>query len=217
MRWPLPSGYYRGITCACLLLAMLGNYASAARAQALPSGRARPGLNLYETFAGSRSSSGSVLNMSNTVGYDFTRRLGMDITVPFYFVLPPTKTNGFAGAASGLGNLSVDGRLSLELPLVDYHPTLSISFPTGNMTKGFSTGTVTYDVDNRFDHQLGIFNPFFDVDVGNSLSNGSSTIRRGVQRPYLTLGKVANFTVGSEIQLTDRFTLSADVYKTVPW
>src|ERR1700737_4516284 len=131
MKWALPSGYYRGINCACLSLAMLGAYTSTARTQALPSGRARPGLTLSETFAGSRSSSGSVLNMSNTVGYDFTRRLGMDVTVPFYFVLPPTKTNGFAGAASGLGNLSVDGRLSLELPLVDYHPTLSISFPTG--------------------------------------------------------------------------------------
>jgi hypothetical protein len=174
-------------------------------------------MNLYETFSGSSSSSGSVFNMSNTLGYDFTRQLGMDLTVPIYFVLPPTQKNGFAASATGLGNLSIDGRLSLETPVVDYLPTITIAFPTGSTTKGFSTGTVTYDFDNRFEHEWGLITPFFDVDVGNSLNNGSSPTRRQIQRPYLTLGKVANFMVGSEIQLTDRWTVSADVYKVMPW
>ena len=155
--------------------------------------------------------------MSNTVGYDFTRQLGMDLALPIYFVLPPTQKNGFAASTTGVGNFSMDGRLSLELPLVNYSPTATITFPTGSTTKGFSTGTVTYDFDNRFDHEWGLITPFFDVDVGNSLNSGSSSFRRVIQRPYLTLGKFANFMVGSEVHLTDRWTVSADAYKVVPW
>jgi hypothetical protein len=217
MRWTISSETYRGLACACLLIATLAGSASAARAQALPSGRANRGMNLYETFAGSSSSSGSVFNMSNTLGYDFSRQLVMDLTVPIYFVLPPAQKNGFAASATGLGNLSIDGRLSLETPVVDYLPTLTIAFPTGSTTKGFSTGAVTYDFDNRFEHEWGLITPFFDVDVGNSLNNGSSSTRRHIQQPYVTLGKVANFTVGPEVHLTDRWTVSADVYKVVPW
>src|SRR6202165_4828476 len=216
MRGTNPSRSYRRIACACLLIAMLGGGACAARAQAMPSGRANQGMSLYESFQGSSSSSGSVFSMSNTVGYDFTRQLGMDLALPIYFVLPPTQKNGFAASTTGGGNFSMDGRMSFELPLVDYSPTATITFPTGSTTKGFSTGAVTYDFDNRFDHELGLLTPFFDVDVGNSLNCGSSTYRR-VQQPYLTLGKVANFMVGSEVHLTDRWTVSVDAYKAVPW
>ena len=217
MRWMTSLWTYRAMACACLMIAAMVAGASEARAQAWPSGRANRGMNLYETINGSSSPSGSVFSMSNALGYDFSQILGMDITVPIYFVLPPTKRNGFAGAATGLGNLSVDGRLVLETPVVDYLPTLTIAFPTGSTTKGFSTGTVTYDLDNRFEHQFGLLTPFFDVDVGNSLNNGSSSIRRHIQRPYLTLGKVANFMVGSEVHLTDRLTVSGDVYEVLPW
>jgi hypothetical protein len=105
----------------------------------------------------------------------------------------------------------------LESPVMDYLPTASISLPTGNTTKGFSTGSVTYDFDNRFEHDFGLLTPFFDVDVGNSLNGGSSATRRQIQRPYLTLGKVANFMVGSEIHITDRWTVSADAYDVMPW
>jgi hypothetical protein len=155
--------------------------------------------------------------MNNSVGYDFSPQLGMDLSVPVYFVLPPSQKNGFAASTTGLGNLSMDGRMSFELPLVNCQPTVTIAFPTGSTTRGFSTGTVTYDFDNRFEHDWGLFAPFFDVDVGNSLNGGSSPFRRKIQRPFLTLGKVANFMAGPEIHITDRWSVSADAYKVVPW
>jgi hypothetical protein len=216
MRWKNPARSYRGLACACLLITALSGGAPAVRAQALASGRANRGMNLYETFNGSSSSSGSVFSMSNTLGYDFNALIGADLTVPVYFVLPPAN-NGFAGAATGLGNLSIDGRLNLESPVVDYQPTATVAFPTGSTTKGFSTGTVTYDLDNRFEHDFNLFTPFFDVDVGNSLNNGNLRFRRRIQRPYVTLGKVAEFMAGPEVHLTDRLTLSADAYDVMPW
>src|ERR1700737_2856530 len=196
MRGTNPSRSYRRIACACLLIAMLGGGACDARAQAMPSGRANQGMSLYESFQGSSSSSGSVFSMSNTVGYDFTRQFGMDLTLPIYFVLPPTQKNGFAASTTALGNFSMDGRLSLELPLVNYSPTATITFPTGSTTKGFSTGSVTYDFDNRFEHDFDRVTPFFDVDLGNSANSGNHRSRRGIQRPYMTLGKVGGLWAG---------------------
>jgi hypothetical protein len=217
MRWKIPAKPSRALACAGLLIAALSGGASAARAQALASGRANRGMNLYESFAGSSSSSGAVFNMSNDLGYDFTAWLGMDITVPFYFVLPPAQKNGFAASATGLGNLSMDGRLTLESPVLDYLPTATITFPTGSTTKGFSTGNVTYDFDNRFEHAWDSITPFLDADVGNSLNNGANRYHHVIQRPYLTLGKVANFMVGTDVRLSDRWTVSGDGYKVVPW
>jgi len=55
------------------------------------------------------------------------------------------------------------------------------------------------------------------VDVGNNLNNSASRYHHVIQRPYLTLGKVANFMVGTDFRLTDRWTVSGDAYKVVPW
>jgi hypothetical protein len=204
------------MACACLMVAMMVGAAASARAQALPSGRANRGINVYETFQGSYSSSGSVFNLTNTVGYNFSRQFGMDITVPLYFVRPPAN-NGFAGSAAGFGNLSMDARLALESPVLNYSPTATITFPTGSTTKGFSTGSVTYDFDNRLEHDFDRVTPFFDADVGNSSNNGNNRSRRGIQRPYVTLGKVAELMAGTDVHLTERVTLSVDAYDVWPW
>lgn len=217
MGWKLASRPCHGLSRVSLLCAILTCGVAVGHAQALSSGRANQGISLYESFQGSESSSGSVFNVNNTFGYDFSSQLGIDFTVPIYFAQPPAQQSGFAASAKGIGNVSVDGRLSLDLLLVDYSPTVTLAFPTGNTTSGFSTGSTTYDFDNHFDHEFGLITPFFDVDVGNSLNNGSSPTRTVIERPYLTLGKVANFMIGPEVHLTDRLTLSADVYKVVPW
>ncbi|MBZ5660331.1 MAG: hypothetical protein LAO08_07970 [Acidobacteriia bacterium] len=200
-----------------LLMFLLGLCVPQASAQAWHSGKVRPTMTVYSTLDGSYSSSGSVIQMSNDVGYNFSPLLGMDAVVPVYFVLPPAQKSAFSSATTGIGNFAVDGRLSLSLLVVDYQPTATIAFPTGSATKGFSTGTVTYDIDNHFERDLGLITPFLDIDVGNSLNNGSRPGHAKVQRPYLTLGKVAEFTVGPQIQLFDRWSVSGDVYQVVPW
>ena len=102
----------------------------------MPSGRANQGMSFYESFQGSSSSSGSVFSMSNTVGYDFTRQFGMDLTLPIYFILPPSQKNGFAASTTGLGNFSMDGRLSLELPLVNLFADCHYHVPNRQHNKG---------------------------------------------------------------------------------
>jgi hypothetical protein len=217
MKRAFPAANLRGAAGIGILIILLGLGVPAIQAQAWPSGKVRQGMTVYSTLAGSYSSSGSVFQMSNDVGYNFTPHLGMDAVVPIYFILPPAQKSAFATATTGIGNFAMDGRMSLSLFVVDYQPTATIAFPTGSITKGFSTGSVTYDLDNHFERDFGFVTPFLDADVGNSLNNGSRPGHNKIQRPYLTLGKVANFMAGPQFQITDRLTLSGDVYQVVPW
>lgn len=200
-----------------LFIALIVLPATSLRAQALHSGRAGQVLSIYESFDGSTGPSGSLLRMSNNVGYDLNRWLGMDLNLPLYFVVPPVQQSGFSPAVPNLGNLAVDGRLSLVLPFVDYQPTVTIAFPTGSVAKGFGTGTVTFDADNHFSHDFGFITPFLDVDVGNSLNNGNGPFRSKVQLPYMTLGDLAEFKAGPELHFPRRLTVSGDLYDVMPW
>jgi hypothetical protein len=216
MKFPLPVVCRRAIGLCSLAIALVAFGAVRARAQAPFAGKANQGMNAYSTFEGSSSSSGSIFDVNNMVGYDFNPALGFDVGVPFYFVAPPAQP-GVASTATGVGNFYLDGRMTLESSVVDYLPTATVTFPTGNTSKGLSTGSVTYDLDNRFQHDFGFWAPFFDVDVGNSLDNTNNPNVRVIRRPFLTLGKVAEFKAGSEVHITDRIILSADYYRVVPW
>jgi hypothetical protein len=216
MKSPLPTVCRRAIGLCSLAIAVVAFGAARASAQARFAGKANKGMNVYATFEGSSSSSGSIFDMNNMVGYDFNPALGFDVGVPCYFVAPPAQP-GVASTATGVGNFYLDGRLTLESWVVDYLPTATVTFPTGNTSKGLSTGSVTYDLDSRFQHDFGVWTPFFDVDVGNSLDNTNNPNVRVIRRPFLTLGKVAEFKAGPEVHITDRITVGADYYRVVPW
>jgi hypothetical protein len=200
-----------------LLIALMAISIRSAQAQALPSGRTGSVINFYESFDGSSSPSGALLRISNDVGYDFTQRLGVDLELPIYFVYPPVQPAGVSLPLIGLGNLAADGRATLHLPRVVYEPTVTIAFPTGSTAKGFSTGSVTYDLDNHFKHDFDFITPFLDIDVGNSLNNSNGPYHTMGQRPFMTLGDLAEFTAGAEFHPINRLTVSGDFYYVMPW
>lgn len=206
-----------GVVGLALAIFLFGLSVPLANAQAWPSGKVKPNMTVYSTFEGSFSNSGSLGEMSNDVGYNFTPLLGVDAVIPLYFVVPPAPQSVFSPSMAGIGNLKVDGRVSLPLPFVHYQPTVTIAFPTGSTSKGFSTGVMTYDLDNHFERGFGLIGAFLDIDVGNSLYNGNTPGRIMIQRPFLTLGDVAEFTAGPQIRVTGHWSVSADVYQAVPW
>jgi hypothetical protein len=71
---------------------------------------------------------------------------------------------------------------------------------------------VTFDWDNHFAHEFGLFTPFFDVGLANSVPD-----TRFLHRPYISLGKLAHFEGGSEVDLGDKFSVSASGYNILPW
>src|SRR5258707_2579718 len=131
--------------------------------------------------------------------------------VQFLFLSPSSSKTG-ATSASGMGNPSLGFRYSRKGPLFDFSTSLNGAAPAASSAKGLSTGRVTFDWDNHFAHEFGLFIPFFDGGLANSVPD-----TRFLRRPYISLGKLAHFEGGSELDLGDKFSVSASGYDLVPW
>ena len=71
---------------------------------------------------------------------------------------------------------------------------------------------MTVDWSNHFAHGFDPFTPFLDFGLGNSIPD-----TRFLRRPYLSYGDVAHFEAGSEIDLGNRFSVTASGYYILPW
>jgi hypothetical protein len=183
----------------------------------LPTSKEKHGLTLYEKFEGSTSAGADVFDMNTSIGYDFNRFLGMDLGVPVYFVTPPSTSRLIASQSNGLGNAYMDVRLTLNTPLFDLTSTPSAAFPTGDTSKGFSTGHVAFNWDNEIERSFGRFTPFVDVDPGNGLNSITNAYTRVIQRPFITLGKEVEFIGGLDVNLLGPFGVRVDAYDVEPW
>jgi hypothetical protein len=197
-------------TTLCLLQSVLAQ-------ENLPTSKAKHGFSLYEKFEGSTSAGTDVFDMNTSIGYDFDRFFGTDVGVPVYFVTPPPATKLVASQANGLGNAYLDLRFTLDNPLFDFTSTPSVAFPTGDSSKGFSTGRAAFTWDNEIERSLGRFTPFIDVDPGNGINNITNPYVRVIQRPFITLGKEVQFTGGLDLTLLGPFSMRMDAYDVTPW
>jgi hypothetical protein len=169
------------------------------------------GFTLTETYEGSGNSDGFITDINSTVGYVFNRHFYVNMGVPYLFVSPASSKTG-ATSTSGLGNPSLGFRYSTKGPLLDFSTGLSGAVPVASSSKGLSTGRVTFDWDNHFAHGFDRLTPFLDVGVANSVPD-----TRFLQRPYTSLGTLAHFEGGSELDLGDNFSVSASGYYILPW
>ncbi len=196
------------LSCFLALLSGLQN----ASAQSVSGENEDRGWELYEYFVGSSNSLGQVLKMDTSVGYDINEYFGVDGGLPVYFVhaSPSSTVNGFA-SGNGIGNAYVDLRLTVINPTVDFLSTLTGTAPTGNTSLGLSTGRVTFDWDNHFDHNFGPLRPFADVGVANSISDTPLFIR-----PYTTLGFVSHLEGGGTLRVQRFIRVGASLYDYIP-
>lgn len=169
----------------------------------------RPGWLWKESFGGNTDSSATVMSMTSRLGYNFTHHFGVDLGVPIYFV----KASSTVGKQTnnGIGNVSLDGRLMLPNPSVNYFSTLTVQAPTGDPAKGLSSGRPTADWDNRFDHSFDRFTPFADVGLGNSIPDSHF-----FRRPFTTLGFESHFEAGGDFDLMRYLSVGASGYAIVP-
>ena len=169
------------------------------------------GFTWTETYEGSGNTDGFITDINSTLGYIFNEHFSMDIGVPYLFVRPSSSKTGTTSVA-GMGNPYVGLRYSRKGPLLDFSTSLNGAVPTASSAKGLSTGRVTFDWDNHFAHGFGPSTPFFDVGLANSVPE-----TRFLHRSYISLGKLAHFEGGSELDLGDKFSVSASGYYILPW
>jgi len=203
----------------CRLLAIFagtGLLASAALAESAPSAASKTageekGFTLTESYEGSGNTDGFITDINSTVGYIFNPHFSINMGVQYLFVSPSTSKTG-ATSASGMGNPSLGFKYSRKGPLFDFSTALNGAFPVASSAKGLSTGRVTFDWDNHFAHGFDRLTPFLDVGVANSVPD-----TRFLHRPYTSLGPLTHFEGGSELDLGDKFSVSASGYYILPW
>jgi hypothetical protein len=167
---------------------------SALFAQSAESG----GFTFYERFQGSVNSLGAVTRLDTTVGYNFDSHFSAAAGIPIYFVRPSDSTALATGVKStnGIGNFYGQFRFTLSNPIVNYASTVTLYAPTGDESRGLSTGKVTADWSNYFEHSFDRLTPFADIGIANSVSDTEFFIR-----PYTTLGFVTHLQGGARYQL----------------
>jgi hypothetical protein len=169
------------------------------------------GVTLYEAFEGSTNTEGQAMDLNTTAGYIFNRHFSWDVGLPVFFLNGTTST-GSKITSNGIGDVYTDFRLAFNNPAVHYVTALSGSAPTGDSSKGRSTGRATANWGNSFSREFDKWTPFANINFGNSLYNTSY-----FRRPFLTLGKVATFEAGTAYDLGHSFSMSASAYDVAPW
>src|SRR5579859_3191848 len=124
---------------------------------------------LYEYFAGDTNADGQVMALNSSATYYFTDHLSARAGLPIYFDRVPSTIASSATIpststfSSGIGDIFLTLRAAWKAPIVNYATGLTGTLPTGQTSKGFSTGHFTFDWSNRFDHSFGMVTPFADA------------------------------------------------------
>lgn len=169
------------------------------------------GFTWTETYEGSGNSDAFITDLNSTVGYVFGKHFAIDMGAPYFFFEPSTSKTG-ATSTSGLGNPYLGMKYSTKGAFLDFSTSLNGGIPMASTSKGLSTGHVTVDWSNHFAHEFNMLTPFLDFGLANSLPD-----TRFLHRPYISYGDVTHFEGGTELDLGDKFSLTASGYYILPW
>lgn len=171
------------------------------------------GFNEYENFRGMVNHSGSLLKLDSTVGYDFNSHVGIFTGVPLYFANDTSNTPGQSRVHdAGAGDIYFGMETYIPSRIVNYSSRLTISAPTGSVSKGFSPGQSTVDWSNRLRRRFGRFAPFVSAGVGNTVPDSEL-----VTRNFISVGNVSHFEEGAELDVVRRVYIGGSVYQIVPF
>jgi len=159
-------------------------------------------------FSGSANSAGVITKADPLFRYTFNRHFSAYAGIPFYFVnLSSTATAANSGFMAGAGNAFLGFRARAESDAVNYTSNLEFSAPTGDKSRGFSTGRVTIDWTHRFSRTFSSLTPFGSVGVANTVADTDFFVR-----PFSSLGVVTHFEGGSEYDVSPETWLGASAY-----
>jgi hypothetical protein len=168
------------------------------------------GWQWVEQFGGSVNTDGQVMALTSSGGYNFSSHAGLVAGLPVYFVHSSSSITT-ATSVNGIGDFFAGLRLSFPNPAVNYRMGLTGAAPTGDSSKGLSTGHATYDWTNHLDRRFGHLTPFADAGLSNSVPN---TV---YFQQFTSLGHLAHFDGGAALDLMRPLSVSASFYDFAPW
>jgi hypothetical protein len=198
----------QGLLLAIQIVAGAGT--AAAQGSSSPTGKANGSLDWYEAFEGSTDSSGQVMMLTSSATHHFGEHFSVGAGIPFYYNRSTSTTA--ATTNEGIGDIFVTLGAARKSSMFNYGTSLTGSAPTGDSGKGLSTGHVTFDWNNRIDHDFSILTPFVDAGVGNSITDTLF-----FHRPFTSFGYLAHFEGGTDVDLSHSFSLTLSAYDIAPW
>jgi hypothetical protein len=161
-----------------------------------------------EEITGTPGNLANSLLVNSVIGLNLTKRFFLEAGVPFYYIQSSAKT----GAGSAPGNPYLGFGLNSSVPYADLTTTITASAPVASKNKGFSTGHVTWSMENYFEHDLVLLAPFLDVTVGNTVPDTRHFIR-----PFSSFGYNADVSGGVTYKLTKLLGIGGSGYDVAPW
>ncbi len=170
------------------------------------------GFIFSERYWGSYQAEGQVHRLDTSVGYRLNNHVAVTTGVPFYFVrTSSTLASSGQTSANGIGNVYLNLILDADLKAAGYRSVIMVTAPTGDKTKGFSTGRVTFDWTNSLSKTVGRLTPFVDIGIANAVSDTPFWVR-----PFDTVGFNVHADGGTTVRLWGPVTIGASVYTVLP-
>jgi len=166
------------------------------------------------------SSNGWSYILTPGIAWRFNPTLSVNASAPVYAYINVvqnigTKTNPVyvQQAKHGVpGDTALSGIFELHPQLLSYSATFTLGLPSGNTAYGLGAGHVSYNFNNHFEKDLGVFTP--NVEAG--IANSSSLIPTRAHKSYTSAGTLAHFQAGASIDLPHNISLEADAYEDMP-
>src|SRR5712692_1512309 len=165
------------------------------------------GWSFSQRFQGSSNAAGVVLKTNSTAIYSFNDHIKGYGGFPVYFARA-TSSTGTSPFVNGMGNVFSGLAVTAgDSDTIYYSSNLVSTFPTGDASRGFSTGHPTIDWTNTFSHSVGTVTPFASVGVANTISDTSFFVR-----PFSSKGIVSHFEAGAMAGITRTVSIGASGY-----
>lgn len=170
------------------------------------------GFTLYGRYSASYDNLGQVHRIDPAVGYRFGNHVSVAAGIPFY-VVHSSATLGSSGSASasGIGNAYLNLRFAADAPRVSYESVATVTAPTGDKSKGFSTGRATFDWTHTLSTNIGRLTPFGSLGVANAISDSPFWVR-----PFSSLGLNVHVEGGSTLRILGPASVGASAYAILP-
>ncbi len=167
---------------------------------------------LSARYAASFSDYGQVHRFDGSAGYRFNEHIQVAVGAPWYVVrVSEALGEGATASASGLGNVYLNLSLAADTSLVRYWSVVSVTAPTGDKSKGLSTGKVTADWTHGFAKDIGRVTPFVSLGVANAITDSPFWIR-----PFSALGVNAHVEGGGLVRFSEALSAGASAYSVIP-
>lgn len=147
---------------------------------------------LYESVQGSFNSSGQIYKIDTSLSYSLTEHLEIGGGTPVYLVRASDPTDSLGEAwNAGLGNAYLEFRLRTVNSSWAFSSGVTAAAPTGDRSRGFSTGEVSLDWTNSLSIYLPRATLFGSAGLANTVSDTAFFVR-----PFTSDGLVADFDLG---------------------